>query len=730
MVAPLPRVLIAGATSAIAAEMARQLARQGARLYLLGGRSQDKLDRLTAALGPAVVGARTADFDQTEATPPRSQPRSRRWAAWIWRWSPRAGWVTRSPAKRAYPEAEAILRTNLLGVVSLLIPLGNHFEQAGGGHIAVFSSVAAERGRPRNYTYAAAKGALNVYLQGLRSRPVSQRHPDPRAQGRPRRHADDHRPRQEPAVRPRRRGGPRRSWPPSPGSRRSRMCPGTGGPSWPIVRHAARTAVPARPVTVGPLSPTRPSAALTRAHCTRAAVKRRFAAVNFARLTLPCACPPGGHPEAQGRSPGDHGRKGAARSNARPCSSTCTWCTRAARAGRRRDRSAHHACSAATIAAPVMVTGMTGGTDEAAAINRDLAAAAAELGLPFGLGSQRAMVVRARADLHLRGARGRALGLPAGQLRRRAAGRAWRSRRCARCSIGVGADALCVHLNPGQELAQPGGDRDFRGVPRPPSAACARELGAPGAGQGDRAAGSRPRWRGRSTRAGVGAIDVSGAGGTSWIAVEAQRAQARTARGRARTRVSRLGHPHRRGRGLAGRRGPARGPIDRLGRHSHRPRRCAGAGARRPRGGGGAAGPARAARRRPRGAHRPISSGLIDGIRMACVLTGSRRVADLARAPRVITGELATGWRSGRHEHPAPPPTPTPARPMRRRPSARPTGFGHGKIILLGEHAVVYGHPALAAGLPVGRARHASGPGAAACRARPGSSTRAWATAR
>jgi short-subunit dehydrogenase len=67
-------------------------------------------------------------------------------------------------------EAEQIARTNYLSVVALLIPLGNQLEQQRSGHLVVLSSVAAERGRPRNYTYAAAKSALNTYLQGLRSR--------------------------------------------------------------------------------------------------------------------------------------------------------------------------------------------------------------------------------------------------------------------------------------------------------------------------------------------------------------------------------------------------------------------------------------------------------------------------------------------------------------------------------------------------------------------------------
>jgi short-subunit dehydrogenase len=55
-------------------------------------------------------------------------------------------------------------------VVSLLIPLANELEGARAGRIGVITSVAGDRGRPRNYTYGAAKGALNVYLQGLRTR--------------------------------------------------------------------------------------------------------------------------------------------------------------------------------------------------------------------------------------------------------------------------------------------------------------------------------------------------------------------------------------------------------------------------------------------------------------------------------------------------------------------------------------------------------------------------------
>jgi short-subunit dehydrogenase len=165
-----PNVLILGATSAIAAEMARQLAAEGSRLYLLGGRSKEKLDALTSPLGAAVVGAATADFDQTAANAGRVDTAVRALGRVDLAVIAHGLLGDQLATEAQYDDALPVLTTNLLSVISLLIPLGNYFEKARGGHIAVFSSVAADRGRPRNYTYASAKGALNVYLQGLRSR--------------------------------------------------------------------------------------------------------------------------------------------------------------------------------------------------------------------------------------------------------------------------------------------------------------------------------------------------------------------------------------------------------------------------------------------------------------------------------------------------------------------------------------------------------------------------------
>jgi isopentenyl-diphosphate delta-isomerase len=174
------------------------------------------------------------------------------------------------------------------------------------------------------------------------------------------------------------------------------------------------------------------------------------------------------------------------------------------------------------LRAPVVVSGMTGGTEQALRLNKDLARAAETLGLGFGLGSQRAMVLRpdtlrtyavrdvAPSTLVLGN-----IGLVQAREMSTAA-----LRELVRA---VGADALCVHLNPAMELIQPGGDRDFRGG-REVLRRLVGELGVPVVVKETGCGISRSV--GLAVRGlGVPAIDVSGAGGTSWVGVETRRAQ-------------------------------------------------------------------------------------------------------------------------------------------------------------------------------------------------------------
>jgi isopentenyl-diphosphate delta-isomerase len=175
------------------------------------------------------------------------------------------------------------------------------------------------------------------------------------------------------------------------------------------------------------------------------------------------------------------------------------------------------------LRAPLLITGMTGGTAEATAINRDLAAVAEAHGIAFGLGSQRAMQrepalaatfeVRAHAPTTLVLAN---LGVvQAAQLA---------TSEVEALVRAIAADALCLHLNAAQELIQPGGDRDFRGglaaIGR-----LVRELPCPVVVKETGCGISRAVAR-RLCEVGVQTVDVSGAGGTSWVRVEALRGDA------------------------------------------------------------------------------------------------------------------------------------------------------------------------------------------------------------
>ncbi len=174
-----------------------------------------------------------------------------------------------------------------------------------------------------------------------------------------------------------------------------------------------------------------------------------------------------------------------------------------------------------TLTAPVVISAMTGGTEEAAKINQELAQVADELGLAIGLGSQRAMFERPETAWTFKVREQAPNVLLFGNLGLVQA-RQMTSAQIEDLCGDVGADALCVHLNPAMEIVQPGGDRDFSGgldVFRRLVAELSVPVIAKETGCGlSRAVGEQ------LVAAGVRHVDVSGAGGTSWVAVEAHRA--------------------------------------------------------------------------------------------------------------------------------------------------------------------------------------------------------------
>ena len=165
---------------------------------------------------------------------------------------------------------------------------------------------------------------------------------------------------------------------------------------------------------------------------------------------------------------------------------------------------------------------MTGGFDLARKVNRNLAAAAQELGIAMGVGSQRVAIEEPAAvdsfqvrdvapDILLLGNLG-AVQLNYG----------YSIDQCRRAVEMIGADALILHLNVLQEALQPEGNRNFKGLTEKIATVC-RELKVPvvvkEVGNGISVEVAK-----RLHGAGVAAIDIAGKGGTAWSAVEAQRA--------------------------------------------------------------------------------------------------------------------------------------------------------------------------------------------------------------
>jgi isopentenyl-diphosphate delta-isomerase len=174
------------------------------------------------------------------------------------------------------------------------------------------------------------------------------------------------------------------------------------------------------------------------------------------------------------------------------------------------------------LRAPIMISSMTGGFDLARKVNRNLAAAAQELGIAMGVGSQRVAIEEpAAADsFQVREVAPDVLLL--GNLGAVQLNYGYSTEQCRRAVAMIGADALILHLNVLQEALQPEGNRNFKGLTEKIATVC-RELNVPvvvkEVGNGISVEAAK-----RLHGAGVAAIDIAGKGGTAWSAVEAQRA--------------------------------------------------------------------------------------------------------------------------------------------------------------------------------------------------------------
>lgn len=175
------------------------------------------------------------------------------------------------------------------------------------------------------------------------------------------------------------------------------------------------------------------------------------------------------------------------------------------------------------LGAPILISSMTGGTQQAKEINYRLAEVAQEYQLAMGVGSQRVAIEQPQVadtfqvrqiapDILL------LANLGAVQLNYR-----YGIDECLRAVELLGADALILHLNPLQECIQPQGDTNFKGLLDRIANVCAR-LPVPviikEVGNGISAAMAQ-----QAISAGVSGIDIAGAGGTSWAKVESERAK-------------------------------------------------------------------------------------------------------------------------------------------------------------------------------------------------------------
>ena len=169
---PMRKIIVLGATSGIAVEVQRQLARRGYHLLLVA-RSAERLAALQSDLlarGAAQVLTCPADLARIEKHGSIFEFVRRSFAGYD---TVLLAYGSMHNQKDSESSVEILLdelNINFVSASALLTVFAADLEERRTGCIAAITSVAGDRGRRSNYVYGSAKGALSLFLQGLRSR--------------------------------------------------------------------------------------------------------------------------------------------------------------------------------------------------------------------------------------------------------------------------------------------------------------------------------------------------------------------------------------------------------------------------------------------------------------------------------------------------------------------------------------------------------------------------------
>ena len=166
------QVLIIGATSAIAQEVAKLYAAKGVKLFLVARDSQ-KLNQVAQDLevrGAETVDCLSLDLVNIEQHEILLNSADETLGGIDIVLIAHGTLPDQKQCEASVNQTLQELQINFVSTVSLLTLLANYFEGQGHGCLAVITSVAGDRGRQSNYIYGAAKGGLSIFLQGLRNR--------------------------------------------------------------------------------------------------------------------------------------------------------------------------------------------------------------------------------------------------------------------------------------------------------------------------------------------------------------------------------------------------------------------------------------------------------------------------------------------------------------------------------------------------------------------------------